>query len=196
MGRTASQFNTRIKKNKNVIKKNILQLNNSLPGKLGFFWVTGEELRDRLVHSGVRSTLSLKMVQESLQRNNPDQMHLKTWRYSDVTYFRSTAAHLKPKEKENRLPNEQRFKTGKATGRENRVSINPPQNYFVCCNNAEIRNLLEVTNKALDDLEEAERSKYMSIEIYILISTLFNIISSHIFNTNSQSQINPLTRKR
>lgn len=181
---TRSQFVTRIKKNKAIIKKNILLLNNLLPEKLGVFWVTGEELRDRLVHSGVQSSLSLKIVQESLQRNNPNEMYLKPWKYNNVLYFRSTAVHNEANEKENILPNEQRFKTGKSTGRDNRVSISPSRNYFVGSNNVNTHNLLKLTNQALEDLEDAEMSKYMRIDIDILYNITTSIIYSHmIFDT-------------
>ena len=146
--------------------------------------MTGEELCDRLIHSGVRSSLSLKIVQDSLQRSNSDEMYLKTRKYSDVLYFRSTAVHNKANEKENILPNEQRFNTGKSTGRVNRVSINPPRNFFVGSNNVNISNLLKLTNQALDDLEETERSKYVFIDVNSLYNITTSLILSHIiFNT-------------
>ncbi len=59
-----------------VIRKTILLLNNDLPYDVSIYWVTAEELWRRLIHSGVRKSLTLIMVQESLKRNNKDQVHL------------------------------------------------------------------------------------------------------------------------
>ena len=51
----------------------ILPLNNAIPEKFGTFWVTAEEMHQRLLHVGVRRSLSRTMVSEALRRNNTAQ---------------------------------------------------------------------------------------------------------------------------
>ena len=144
-----------------LVKNKIIALNNSLPDDVSYFWVTPEEIRDRLVFCGVHNSLSLKMVQAALQFNNKSEMYLKKRKYSGVIYYRSTEAHLK--DKENSVPNEQRFTTGKASKWEKRICFNPAvPDYFAKTNDSN----LHAINDALDKLEiihqrqqERERSE-------------------------------------
>jgi hypothetical protein len=91
-----------------VIRKHILLLNNDLPLDVSFYWVTAEELWLGLLHSGVRKSLTLLiMVQESLKRNNKDEVHLKVWKFGRAVWFRSAMLnHCESKE----LPLGQRVK--------------------------------------------------------------------------------------
>ena len=43
-----------------LIKKHILLLNNELPPTVAYIWVTSKELHQRLIHMGVRKSLTLE----------------------------------------------------------------------------------------------------------------------------------------
>ena len=62
-----------------VIKKGILLLNNDLPEEFSSYWVTAEDLWRRLLHVGVRKSLTLELVYDALRRNNNNQSFLKVW---------------------------------------------------------------------------------------------------------------------
>jgi hypothetical protein len=49
-----------------VIKKGILLLNNNLPLELSSYWLTAEDLWKRLIHSGVRKSLTMETVHDAL----------------------------------------------------------------------------------------------------------------------------------
>jgi len=133
------------------IKRNIFPLNNALPDEVVSTWATAEELYNRLIHAGVRQSLTLQMVQDALRRNNTNGKHLKSWEYNKARYFRSASAH---KNDEKTGPLEQRFKL-KSTGRQIRVDINPPRNYFNSINNTSFT----VINNALQKLEQKKEEE-------------------------------------
>ena len=145
-----------------TIKENILLLNNALPDEVSRYWVTTEELRDRLVHSGVSVSLTLDLVSDAVRRYNKNDEKLKVWRYADVNYYRSTVAHVNDKQN-TESPLESRYKPedgkqgGKkfTTGRPNRLDINPQRDYFKNCNNARLTTI----NNALDELEQQQSTR-------------------------------------
>ena len=140
-----------------TIKKGVLQLNNALPEDISFTWCTAEEICRRLIHAGVNDSLTLEMVQDSLRYNNSGEKYLKKWEYNNINYFRSALAHSKD---ENSLPNVQRFKLGKSTGRGCRVNIDSPRNFFV----GKGISTFDAVNDALEKLgeeREKEKSKYL-----------------------------------
>jgi len=72
-----------------LIKRHILLLNNELPPTVASIWVTSEELHQRLIHTGVRKSLTLEMVHDSLRRNNTNMMHLNVHHQDGKTFYRS-----------------------------------------------------------------------------------------------------------
>ncbi len=65
-----------------VIKKGILLINNDLPQEFSSYWVTAKDLWRRLLHVGVRKSLTLELVHNALWRNNKNQSYLKVWVYN------------------------------------------------------------------------------------------------------------------
>ena len=131
-----------------IIKKGILILNNDLPLDVSSYWLTAEDLRNRLIHSGVRKSLSLEMVHDSLRRYNSNEAHLKTRLYNKTRFYRSAIANAGDS---NILPVGQRVID--KTGRWKRVNYLPAENYFL----AEANNKhLTAVNNALRELEVAE----------------------------------------
>ena len=59
----------------------ILPLTNALPEEFGTFWVTADEMHQRLLHLGVRHSLSREMVLEALRRNNAGHKMVAKWEY-------------------------------------------------------------------------------------------------------------------
>ena len=57
-------------------------------------WVTAEEMHQRLLHLGVRRSLSLGMVLEALQRNNAGQKMVAKWEYQKELWYRSKAVDV------------------------------------------------------------------------------------------------------
>ena len=89
----------------------ILPLNNAIPEKFGTFWVTAEEMHQRLLHVGVRRSLSRTMVLEALRRNNTAQKMIAVWRHGDDYWYRSRAvdaADAVPADQRPQLPRERR----------------------------------------------------------------------------------------
>ena len=109
-----------------VIRKTTLLLNNDLPYDVSIYWVTVEELWRRLIHSGVRKSLTLIMVQESLKRNNKDQVHLQVWGFGGAIWFRSAMVNNC---ESNKLPMGQRVNV--KTNKMYRLNICLVENYFV-----------------------------------------------------------------
>ena len=72
----------------------ILPLNNALPEEFGTFWVTAEEMHQRLLHVGVRRSLSRAMVSEALRRNNIGRKMVAVWEYQKEHWYRSTKSAL------------------------------------------------------------------------------------------------------
>ena len=140
-----------MKKRKQIesaIKRLILPLNNALPDNLQHFWVTAEEIHERLIHAGVAPSLTLSLVQEALLRNNKGETFVKRWEYGGVNYYRSTIANIHCNEHID-VPSDQRFKGKKSTGYGNRININPQRDYFKNNDNKHFAAL----SKSLDDLE-------------------------------------------
>ena len=76
-----------------IIKKGILILNNDLPLDVSSYWLTAEDLRNQLIHSGVRKSLSLEMVHDSLRQYNSNEAHLKTRLYNHTRFYKSAIAN-------------------------------------------------------------------------------------------------------
>ena len=89
-----------------VIRKGILLLNNDLPEEFSSYWVTAEDLWRRLLHVGVRKSLTLELVYDALRRNNNNQSVLKVWEYNGTRFFRSAIGNT---EDNNTIPLGQRL---------------------------------------------------------------------------------------
>ena len=114
------------------------------------FWVTADEMHQRLLHLGVRRSLSREMVSGALNRNNDGQKMVAVWKYQDERWYRSKAVHVA-----DAVPLDQR---SQRNGRPKRVGpiILPPENYFEVNQNRHFAAL----NNALEDLErERERER-------------------------------------
>ena len=130
-----------------MIRNTILLLDNDFPLDVSIYWVTVEELWRRLIHSGVRKSLTLIMVQESLKQNNKDKVHLKVWEFGrGVIWFQSAMVnHCES----NKLPlRKQCVKV--TTNKMYRLNVCPVKNYFVGSGNKHFSTL----NNALLELEE------------------------------------------
>ena len=57
-------------------------------------WVTAEEMHQRLLHLGVRRSLSREMVSEALRRNNIGRKMVAVWEYQKEHWYRSTKSAL------------------------------------------------------------------------------------------------------
>ena len=109
-----------------MIRKTILLLNNDLPYDVFIYWVTAEVLWRWLIHSGVGKALILIMVQESLKRNNQNQVHLKVWGFGGAIWFRlAMMNHCES----NKLPLGQHLNI--KTNKMYRLNICPDKNYFI-----------------------------------------------------------------
>ena len=134
-----------------IIKRKILLLNNDLPEDLGEYWLTVDELRERLVYSGVLSSLDISTLTSAIQHFNRGENLMKRWAYQDKVYYRSMLAHLH--DRSNTVPLQQRWKT--KGGRTTRVCYNPDRNYFVGRHNANF----EAVNNALDEIENEREER-------------------------------------
>ena len=74
-------MSNRIKSLETIVKKKILLLNNDLPDDLGEYWLTVDELRERLIYSGVLSSLDVSLVISALQHFNREELFMKRWDY-------------------------------------------------------------------------------------------------------------------
>ena len=101
-------MSNRIKSLETIVKKKILLLNNDLPDDLGEYWLTVDELRERLIYSGVSSSLDVSLVISALQHFNRGELLMKRWDYQGIAYYRSMLAHLS--DKSNIVPFQQRWK--------------------------------------------------------------------------------------
>ena len=98
----------RIKSLEAIVKRKILLLNNDLPEALGGYWLTVDELRDRLIFSGVSSSLDVSLLISALQHFNRGENLMKRWDYQGKVYYRSMLAHLR--DKSSTVPLQQRWK--------------------------------------------------------------------------------------
>jgi hypothetical protein len=152
--------NKEIKQVYSTIKKYILLLNNLLPNAIGHFWVTSEELYDRLIHAGVSKLLQLAHVTDACRRANTGEKFLAVWKWNNTLWYRSKLVHALDCDKngdctKHEVPLEQRHKGQynspnlKSTSPQVRININGERDYFVGKNIQE----LEQLNKALKELE-------------------------------------------
>jgi hypothetical protein len=132
-----------------VLDGAVLPLNNALPDDIQHYWVTIQELHQRLIHAGVPESLTLSHVQNALRYNNRNNKYVVKWEFGGVSYYRSVNAHIK--EGDNiTCPSDQRFRGTTSTGSQHRIFINPEHNYFRC-SGAPNSYFTEII-KALDDL--------------------------------------------
>ena len=97
------------KKLLSTIKTLALQLNNKLPDNVGYYWVTYEELHQRLIHAGVSKLLSLDHVKDAVNRSNKGQRFLAVWTFNNTNYYRSKIIDVKDGIKVD-VPLDQRYK--------------------------------------------------------------------------------------
>ena len=157
--------NTAIKQLSASVRKFILLLNNKLPNSVGRFWVTYEELYERLVHAGVSKLLQVTHVKEACTYANTGQKFLATWKWNNKQYYRSKLVHdhecaINGDCAKNEVPLEQRHKAKssspnlKSTSPQTRININAERDYFIGQNIQEFDQL----NKALTDLDKMENA--------------------------------------
>jgi len=130
-----------------LIKRHILLLNNELPPTVASIWVTSEELHQRLIHTGVRKSLTLEMVQDSLRRNNTNMMHLNVHHQDGKTFYRSAGVI------NNDLPLGQRKNLQSQKWK--RVNYCPNENYFTTSSSTN----LTIINTALKELEDGAHTQ-------------------------------------
>ena len=160
------------------LRKHVLPLNNALPEEFGIYWVSAEEILQRLIYSGVRNSLTLQMVQGALRHNNKDDIHIKTREYGGQNWFRSRIVDDNNGEKKGNelLPHEQRFR--RKGGARNRLAscINPARDYFVHSENVHFTALnreLERFEQKMEEnrqREEEERERQKSEKNYHYIA--------------------------
>ena len=112
------------------VRSHILPLNNSLPDEFGVYWVTAEEMHKRLIHSGVRRSLTLEMVSRALAKNNAAQEKVSAWDYGNQIWYRSTLVHVNNGECKDVVPLDQRFQRKAGLQKRLENCINPPRDYF------------------------------------------------------------------
>ena len=134
-----------------LIKRKILLLNNDLPKALGEYWLTVDELRDRLIHSGVSSSLTISTLTLALRNFNRGENLMKRWDHKKKIYYRSMLAHLR--DTSNAVPLQQRWKN--KGGRGTRLCYNPDRDYFVGRDNANF----EAVNNALYEIENEQEER-------------------------------------
>ena len=87
------------------VKKAILVLNHKLPEEKSSIWVTVEEMHSRLVHSGVRPSLTIDMVSSALLTANRGECIITKRQFYNCLYYIPTSFA-----DNDELPNDQRFK--------------------------------------------------------------------------------------
>ena len=90
-----------IKLEKDVMK-NILILNNQTPRQNNKYWITIEEMQDRLIHCRVDKALMTNMIAEALKKVNRGESFL-TRRHEGKTPYYCPAIYSN----ESRTPNDQ-----------------------------------------------------------------------------------------
>ena len=78
-----------IKLEKDVMK-NILILNNQTPRENNMYWITIEEMRDRLIHCGVDKALTTNMIGEALKKVNRGESFLTRHHEGKTPYYRQS----------------------------------------------------------------------------------------------------------
>ena len=152
------------KKLLSTIRTLALQLNNKLPDNVGYYWVTYEELHQRLIHAGVSKLLSLDHVKDALVRSNKGQRFLAVWNFNNTNYYRSKLIDVKDGIKVD-VPLDQRYKAKITPVKSNRfkstnaktttagttrIDINPARDYFK--HNGVVE--CELINESLERLHE------------------------------------------
>jgi len=99
--------------------------------------------------AGVRRSLTVVMIKDALRLHNQGESFMEKNKLRNKTYYRSKVDN--PMEVQTISPLHQRF-SGKTTGRERRVLMNPPRDYFIDSTNHHFG----VLNHALRELEEKE----------------------------------------
>ena len=130
---------------KGAQNKSLLQLHNYLPQEHGSFWVTVEEMRDRLVHCGVHHSLTVDMVQAALRSSNRGNTLLLKREFNGNSYYVPTKFA-----DESIVPTDQRFTTAKRD-RARRININPNKDFFSAIDGAS--SLLDTVNNTLNQHE-------------------------------------------
>ena len=192
-----------IKKKQALIKRNILQLNNKMPESVASFWVTTEEMHDRLIHAGVSRLLRLDHVKDAVKRFNTNGIFLAVHTQSNTQYYRSQRHHAKD---EGTVAIDQRYKPitpkkmskaasiiPKSTSPKARLSIKPERDYFKGESipefesiNMALENLEDMENKVkqIEDQERADNEKELcglcESMLYLYHQLLSNEQSSHV----------------
>ena len=136
-----------IKLEKDVMK-NILILNNQTPRENNMYWITIEEMRDRLVHCGVDKALTTNMIGEALKKVNRGESFL-TRRHEGKTPYYRPAIYSN----ESGTPNDQRI----VLKGSKRLPITPQRDYFK--STEQTVNMLAMVNQALVQLDNDSHSQ-------------------------------------
>jgi len=134
--------------------KQILSLESHYPDKNKDIWVTINEMRDRLVHSGVHNSLSLELLEYALTRCNSGSVFVTKRTDGRTSFYRdSSLTHDvgAPLDQRNRL----------SSRYAKRLPINPERDYLKT--HHLVRRKLEMINSALlryaDDMDEYNREQ-------------------------------------
>jgi hypothetical protein len=109
---------------KGTQNKSLLLLNNYLPKEYVSFWVTLEEMHDRLVHCWVHNSLSVDTIQAALRLSNRGNTYLSKQKFNGTIYYVPTKFA-----EESIVPTDQRFTTAQRP-RAKRININPDKDFF------------------------------------------------------------------
>ena len=130
-----------------------LHHDDKLPKEVGKWWVTSNELHERLIYAGVHPSLRHEIVQDAIRRLNGDTTFLASPMFFGVNYYRSLLCHQDADSGD--IPSKQRFKNT-SNGVKNRMNINPKRDYFKTSEG----NLLRTINEAIEAIIEEEKSEY------------------------------------
>ena len=136
-----------IKLEKDVMK-NILILNNQTPRENNMYWITIEEMRDRLIHCGVDKALTTNMIGEALKKVNRGESFL-TRRHEGKTPYYRPAIYSN----ESGTPNDQRI----VLKGSKRLPITPQRDYFK--STEQTANMLAMVNQALVQFDNDSHSQ-------------------------------------
>ena len=157
-----------------VIKRKVIILNDAMPIEVGMYWLTPNEMCERLIHAGVDRLLETSFVDDVIKNLNRGEVHLKSREQYGIRYFRSRLAD--EKDTENQLPLGQRFKFG--GGPQRRISYHPTKDYLKTTHSKDLREMnyaLQEWEKQEEEARERKRSECCSSIVLCSDPVLFHV---------------------
>ena len=127
--------------------KNIFILNNQTPRQNNKYWVTIEEMRDRLIHCGIDKALTTNMIAEALKKVSRGESFLTRRHEGKTPYYRPAIYSNK-----SGTPHDQRIHLKGSK----RLPITPQRDYFK--STKDTANTLAMVNKALVQFDNDSHS--------------------------------------